>query len=143
MAQLHATRVDSFVFFLVSRNTKLYETGHCFAEFRSFREIRNKMFRETEKTFRFVVSHIFIEILCLLFEFRTFHSSLVPLIRFLYLLFKCCTFFELHRYLLDPSIAITTFIGRFSNKLSDQERRDAGKKEIRTGWIQEKRDTGK
>ena len=38
-------RVDSFVFFLVSRNTKLYETGHCFAEFRSFRKIRNKVFR--------------------------------------------------------------------------------------------------
>ena len=35
------------------------------------------------------------------------------------------------------------FIGRFSNKLSDQERRDAGKKEFRTGGIQEKRDTGK
>ena len=40
-------------------------------------------------------------------------------------------------------MAITTFIGRFSNKLSDQERRDAGKKEFRTGGIQEKRDTGK
>ena len=43
-------------FFLVSRNTELYETGHCFAEFRSFREmekntkIRKKcfeLFRET------------------------------------------------------------------------------------------------
>ena len=31
------TRVDSFVFFQVSRKTKLYETGRCFAEFRSFR----------------------------------------------------------------------------------------------------------
>ena len=40
-------------------------------------------------------------------------------------------------------MAITTFIGRFSNKLSDQERRDAGKKGFRTGEIQEKRDTGK
>ena len=40
-------------------------------------------------------------------------------------------------------MAITTFISRFSNKLSDQERRDSGKKEFRTGGIQEKRDTGK
>ena len=40
-------------------------------------------------------------------------------------------------------MAITTFIGRFSNKLSGQERRDAGTKELRTGRIQEKRDTGK
>ena len=32
-------------FFLVSRNTKLYETVHCFAEFRLFCEIRNKVFR--------------------------------------------------------------------------------------------------
>ena len=31
--------VDSFGFFFVSRSTKLYETGHCFAEFQSFREI--------------------------------------------------------------------------------------------------------
>ena len=30
-------------FFLVSRNTKLYETGHCFAEFRSFRETGKNM----------------------------------------------------------------------------------------------------
>ena len=35
------------------------------------------------------------------------------------------------------------FIGRFSNKLSDQERRDAGKKGFWTGGIQEMRDTGK
>ena len=39
-------------------------------------------------------------------------------------------------------MAITTFIGRFSNKLSDQERRDAGKKGFRTGGIQERRDSG-
>ena len=56
-------------FFLVSRNTKLYETGHCFAEFRSFREtenntkIRKKGFRvvsrNLETMFRFVFSYIF------------------------------------------------------------------------------------
>ena len=47
-------------------------------------------------------------------------------------------------------LAITTFIGRFSNKLSDQERRNAGKKEFKTGGIvgyrkrgiQERRDSG-
>ena len=31
-------RVESNVFFFVSRNTKLHETGHYFAEFLSFRE---------------------------------------------------------------------------------------------------------
>ena len=51
-------RVDSFVFFLDSRNTKLHETGHCFAEFQSFRETEKntklrkkcfKLFCETSK----------------------------------------------------------------------------------------------
>ena len=73
-------------FLLILRNTKLYETGHCFAKFRSFREIRNKVFRvvfaKLKKTFHFVVSHIFIEMLCLLFEFCTFHSRFVPFIPF-------------------------------------------------------------
>ena len=40
-------------------------------------------------------------------------------------------------------MAITTFIGRFSNKLSDQERRDSGLEGFRTGGIKEKRDAGK
>ena len=30
-----ATRVDSFIF-RISQNTKICETGHCFAEFQSF-----------------------------------------------------------------------------------------------------------
>ena len=65
-------RVDSFVFFLVSRNTKLYETGHRFAEFRSFRETdkntkkRKKVFRvvsqNIETMFRFLFSYIFVTI---------------------------------------------------------------------------------
>ena len=45
-----ATRVDSFVVFLVSRDTKLYETGRCFAESRSFRETD----KNTKKVFRVV-----------------------------------------------------------------------------------------
>ena len=65
------TRVDSFVFFQVSRKTKLYETGRCFAEFRSFRgtekntKIRKKsseLFRETAKlrnNVSFVFSYFF------------------------------------------------------------------------------------
>ena len=62
-------RVDSFVFFLDSRNTKLHETGHCFAEFQSFREtekntkLRKKVFqivlRNFETKFRFVFTYIF------------------------------------------------------------------------------------
>ena len=39
-------RVDSFVF-LVSRKTKLYETGHCFAEFRKIE--KNTKIRKYEK----------------------------------------------------------------------------------------------
>ena len=65
------TRVDSFVFFQVSRKTKLYETGRCFAEFRSFRgtekntKIRKKsseLLRETAKlrnNVSFVFSYFF------------------------------------------------------------------------------------
>ena len=48
MAQLHANRDDSFVFFLALRNTKLYEKVHCFAEFRSFRE--TEKIRKYEKS---------------------------------------------------------------------------------------------
>ena len=40
-----------FGIFLVSRKTKLYETGHCFAKFRSF--------RETEKNTKKSVSSFF------------------------------------------------------------------------------------
>ena len=77
------TRVDSFVFFQVSRKTKLYETGRCFAEFRSFRgtekirkyekrvpscfaKLRNceTMFRSYFRTFSF--------------KFCTYSSSFVP-----------------------------------------------------------------
>ena len=53
-------------FFLVSRNTKLYETGHYFAEFRSFRETKknyentkksvSSCFAKLKKPFRFVVT---------------------------------------------------------------------------------------
>ena len=56
------------VIFLVSRNTKLYGSGSCFAEFRSFHETEEKkentkkvyrvVLRNEKKTFRFVVSHI-------------------------------------------------------------------------------------
>ena len=86
-------RVDSFVFLLVLWNTKLYETGHCFAEFRSFRKtekntkVRKKyfeLFRETAKqsfvshfrifSFQFVHS---LRNLWLLLEFRIFYSSFV------------------------------------------------------------------
>ena len=61
------TRVDSFEFFFASRNTKLYETDHCFAEFRSFSETEkirkyeksvSSCFAKLKKSFRFVVSHI-------------------------------------------------------------------------------------
>ena len=72
------SRVDSFIFFLVSRNTKLNEqvtvspSFDCFAIY----EIKClELFRETKKTFRFVISHIFTEILYLFFEFCTFDSS--------------------------------------------------------------------
>ena len=84
-------RFNSFVFFFVSRNTKLYETGCCFAEFRSFREtekstkIRKKSVSSWKKSFRFVVSHIFIKILNLLFEFRIFYFCFVSFIRVVYL----------------------------------------------------------
>ena len=56
------------IIFLVSRNTKLYGSGSCFAEFRSFHETEEKkentkkvyrvVLRNEKKTFRFVVSHI-------------------------------------------------------------------------------------
>ena len=51
------------VYFSISRNTKLFETGYCFAEFRSLRETEKNMkyekkcfelFRETAKQ-RFVL----------------------------------------------------------------------------------------
>ena len=70
-------------FYLVSRNTKLYETGHCFAEFRSFREtgqntkIRKKgfeLFRETEKNVSFR-------------SFAYFRINFVLSLRIVYLLF--------------------------------------------------------
>ena len=60
-------RVDSLVFFLVSRNTKLYETGWCFTEFRSFRETEkirkseksvSSCFAKLKNSFCYVVSHI-------------------------------------------------------------------------------------
>ena len=94
---LHSPRVDSFVFFFVSRNTILYETGHCFAKIRSFCEtvkypkIRKKVFRVVSRNcktmFHFVFSYIFFQILYLLFEFRTLYSSFVPLVEF-------CTFYS-------------------------------------------------
>ena len=46
-------------YFLDSRNTKLYGTGHCFAEFLSFRETEKiqkkyfELFPESEKTISF------------------------------------------------------------------------------------------
>ena len=76
--------MDSFVFFLSFANTKLYETGHCFARFRSFRESE----KNTKKAFRVVsrnsVSSCFAK-QCFVsyfrtfsFKFCTFSSSFVP-----------------------------------------------------------------
>ena len=59
-------RVDFFVFFLVSRNTKIYETRHCFAVFRSFRETKKNV------SFR---------------SFAYFHLNFVPSLRISNLLF--------------------------------------------------------
>ena len=85
-------RVDSFVF-LVSRKTKLYETGHCFAEFRKIE--KNTKIRKYEKVFRVVLRNCetmfrfvfriffffyfapFIRVSYLLLEFRTFYSNVV------------------------------------------------------------------
>ena len=137
-------------FFLGPRNTKLYEKFAYFDRFAKYEIKCFQLFRETEKTFRFVVSHIFIEILYLLFEFCTFHSSFVPFIRFSYLLFKFCTFFELHRYILNPSMAITTFIFKQTfrsgkegcRKEEIQVWREIGKEGNRTGGILDWRDSG-
>ena len=82
-------RVDSFVFFLDSRNTKLHETGHCFAEFQSFRETEKK-YKTTKKS----VSNCFAKLrnqvsfriyVYFLFKFCTFYSSLIPFIQVVYL----------------------------------------------------------
>ena len=78
-------------FCLFSRNTKLYKTGHCFAEFPLFREtekntkIRKKcfeLFSETEKIISFRCFAYFplnflpsLRISYLFFEFRTFCLS--------------------------------------------------------------------
>ena len=75
---------------------KLYETGHCFAEFRPFRDTEKirkyekKVFRvvsrNRETMFRFVFSYNFVKILYFLFDFHNFYSSFVPLYQVLYLL---------------------------------------------------------
>ena len=122
--------VDSFVFLFSFAKYKLYETGHCFAKFRSFRKTRKKrkykkkgfeLFRKTEKN-RFV-SYFGI----FSYKFCTISSNCVHFIRVSYLLFKFrtfyswfVTFFELCRYLirvsylLKNSVAITTCIGRLT-----------------------------
>ena len=77
-------RVDSFVFYLVSRNKKLSKTGHCFAEFRSFRKTEKntkigkmcfELFRETGKQCFVSYFRIFS------FQFCIFSSSFVPSIQ--------------------------------------------------------------
>ena len=91
------SRVDSFVFFLVSQSTKLNETGHCFAELRKNTKIRIKcfeLFAKLKKSFCFVVTHISNKILYLLFEFRTFYSSFVPFILVSFVLFEFRSFYS-------------------------------------------------
>ena len=98
------SRVDSFEFVLVLRNTKLYETGHCFAEFRLFRETEKirkyekkcfVLFRQIEKNVSFRSFAYFklnflptLRISNLLFEFRTLYSNS-----------SCVPFFEFHSFL--------------------------------------------
>ena len=98
-------------YFLDSRNTKLYGTGHCFAEFLSFRKTEKiqkkyfELFPESEKTISFCsfvyfplnfvlslwVSH-------LIFEFCTFHLivyhffELFTFLRNVYLSSSCIPF---------------------------------------------------
>ena len=89
------TRVDSFVFLFVSRNTKLYETGHWFAEFRSFHETEKiwkfwkkcfELFREIERNVSFR-SFVYLSlnyiprlwVFYFLFEFHTICSSFAEL----------------------------------------------------------------
>ena len=57
---VYALRLTVLCFFLVSRNAKLYDTAHCFAEFWSFCETEKmrkykqncfKLFRETDKKY--------------------------------------------------------------------------------------------
>ena len=69
-------------FFLVSQNTKLYETGHCFAtsfnrfaKLKKYKKCVSSCFVKLKKTFRFVFLHIFIKIFNLLFKCCTFQSS--------------------------------------------------------------------
>ena len=94
----------SFGVFFVSRSTKLYETGHCFAEFQSFREIENntkirkkcfELFRETCETMLRLVFRIFSFKFCAYSSiFCTFHSCIVPFIGISFILFKCRTFYS-------------------------------------------------
>ena len=84
------SRVDSFVFFLVSQNTKLYKR-----ELRSLREIRNKVFRVVSRNWKNVSFRSFayfhwnfvlaLRVLYLSFEFRTFYSIWVSFIWVVYL----------------------------------------------------------
>ena len=85
---------------------KTVKTGHCFAKFRSF--------HETEKNVQF---RTFIEMLYLLFEFRSFSS------------------------IFEPFILVVGLEG--CRKVGMQERRDAGKEGCRKGGIQESKDAGK
>ena len=87
-------RVDSFVFLLVSRNTKLYVTVTNRPLFRrvlvvsrnckKYEKSVSSCFAKLKKSFGFVVSHNFLSILYILrfsyilFEFRMFCSSFVP-----------------------------------------------------------------
>ena len=74
------TRVDSFVFFQVSRKTKLYETGRCFAEFRSFRGTE----KNTKKEFRVVSRNCETAKQCFVRIFVLFLLNFVPTLRVLY-----------------------------------------------------------
>ena len=95
------TRLDSFVFFQfreIQNCTKQVTVSPSFDHFAKYEIKCFELFREPEKNFRFVVSHIFIEILYLSSSFVTFIRVSYPLFNFHTFYLSFVPFFEFHRY---------------------------------------------
>ena len=102
-------RLTVLYFFLVSRNTKLYETLRCFAKFCSFCETEKntKIQKKCFKLFHEMVKNCFVSYFRIFsIKFWTFSSIFSPFIWVSHLLFvfrvffsSCVPFFEFHTVL--------------------------------------------